>query len=282
MLKLTVIIVSLLILLNACHQKDTRNQGATNGFPFNLSSPDKRFELPETLKEISGIAAVNDSLIACIGDELGIVYFYNLHTQRISQQLSFTDKGDFEDLTIIGETIYVLNSRGTIWVIKNYHQPQPVISSYALNIEKPFELEGLCQHNNKLFVAAKYYHNKKRDTRGLLPVWELALPNMQVQPPLFELPDFIQDVTGQQVPFHISALLYSDKNKEWFTISTHTKAFIRCDSGGRILGNEILTAKEFSQPEGMCFTPSGSLLISNEGKDGPPTILLFTPQNITK
>jgi hypothetical protein len=270
MFKITIIVIIIISLLPSCTQSVS--------FRYNLLSPDKRYELPAVLKEISGVAAVNDSIIACVGDELGIVYFYNLAAGQISGQLNFTAKGDFEDLTIIGDTMYVLNSHGTIWVVKNYRHPNPQIMSYPLNIEKPFELEGLYHRGNTLYTAAKYYHNKKRDSKGDLPVWPLSLPSMIVQLPVFSFPDFVHDSSGTEQPFHTSAILYDEKQKEWLAISTHTKVFLRCNEKGQIIERQILTAQEFSQPEGLCFTPSGNLLISNEGREGPPTILLFTPK----
>ena len=271
--------LTLILLFGACkqHQSVTDSrQKRQYTFPYNLQQPDKRYDLPGILKEISGIAAVNDSIVACIGDELGIVYFYNLNTNAIIRQLNFTDKGDFEDLTIIADTVYVLNSRGVIWSIKNYSSQQPQVNSYPLNIETPVELEGLCERENNLYIAAKYYHNKKRDTRGMLPVWKLLLSSMQVQKPLFSLPDFIKNSSGSFVPFDASALLFNNKTRKWYFISSHTKALLRCNESGHVIRQEILSSQEFSQPEGLCFTPSGDLLISNEGKDGSPTILLFS------
>ncbi len=99
---------------------------------------------------------------------------------------------------------------------------------------------------------------------------------MQVDSPLFYLPDIIKPPNSISIPFHISAFLFDEINKEWIFISTHSKAIIRCDYSGRILHTELLSAQEFLQPEGICFTPSGNLLISNEGKDGAATILLLS------
>jgi hypothetical protein len=277
-MKILISIFLLVITLLSCNSKESKKSTADNvdrSLPFDLRSPSKCYELPKALHEISGIAAVNDSIIACIADEKGTVYFYNLKAGEIDTKLKFTEHGDFEDLTIVNDTIYVLDSRGVIWVIKNYLQ-QPQITSTPLTIEQPFELEGLCHRGDTLFIAAKYYHNKKRDKKSVLPVWRLDR-QLQIKDPLFNLPDIIQ-VGGNTAaaPFHTSAIVYYEKMKQWFCTSTHTKAFIQCDYQGNILATQPLTEKDFSQPEGICFTMSGDLLISNEGKEGPGTILLFT------
>ena len=113
---------------------------------------------------------------------------------------------------------------------------------------------------------------------GTLPVWKLS-PEMQVGEPLFILPDFLEFTGKPPVPFHTSALLFDEVNARWYCLSTHKKALIQCDYNGKITTVQALSEKIFSQPEGICFTRSGDLLISNEGKDGPASILLFTNKN---
>jgi hypothetical protein len=267
------------MILCSCGSVDSNKVGKSGIPGYDLYNPDNRYELPNTLLEISGIAAVSDSVIACVADEKGTVYFFNLNSGRIENKLVFAGKGDFEDLTIVHDTMYVMNSNGTLWTIKNYRDT-PSITSTTLNIELPFELEGLCDRGDTLFVAAKYYHNKKKNSRGELPVWKLTLPEMQVQDALFSLPDIISPSDKQSVPFHTSAMLFNEREKEWIFISTHTKAVIRCDYTGNIIQSALLPSFKFSQPEGICFTPSGNLLISNEGKDGRADILLFIRKNI--
>ncbi|MDN3656074.1 hypothetical protein QWZ08_10585 [Ferruginibacter paludis] len=282
MIKIITVIWSIIISLAACRSGVKKNEIATesrDNFSYDIHTPDKRYELPKKLKEISGVAAVNDSIIACVADEKGVVYFFNLNSNDIDNKIYFSDKGDFEDLTIIGDTIYVLDSKGVIWSIKKFMQ-RPTISSVQLNIDKPFELEGICHRADTLFVAAKYYHNKKRDSEGRLPIWKMSMPLMQVDIPFFDLPDIVKAPNGVSSPFHTSALIFDEINKEWIFISTHSKWMIRCGYSGNILFTQSLSAQEFTQPEGICFTPSGNLLISNEGREGIASILLFTRKNM--
>ena len=50
---------------------------------YNLSSPTKTYTLPATLNEISGITILNNNEIACVQDELGIIYIYDLKEGKI-------------------------------------------------------------------------------------------------------------------------------------------------------------------------------------------------------
>jgi hypothetical protein len=101
---------------------------------------------------------------------------------------------------------------------------------------------------------------------------------MQLDSPFFDLPDIIKSPDNVSIPFHTSAFLFDEISKEWIFISTHSKWMIGCGYYGNVLFTQSLSAREFTQPEGICFTPSGNLLISNEGRDGVASILLFTPK----
>ena len=50
------------------------------------------------------------------------------------------------------------------------------------------------------------------------------------------------------------------------------------DRKGNVLDVQDLRNNIFRQPEGICFSPSGDLFISNEGNGGKATILRFKLQ----
>lgn len=60
-----------------------------------------------------------------------------------------------------------------------------------------------------------------------------------------------------------------------YLISNIGKLLIVMDRRGEILDIHALDIKLFRQPEGICFSPSGDLFISNEGQGGKGYILKF-------
>ena len=56
---------------------------------YDLLKPKKVFDLPELLKEISGISLVDDSIAFCVQDELGAVFQINLDDESVSQVARF-------------------------------------------------------------------------------------------------------------------------------------------------------------------------------------------------
>ena len=276
------LIILLLFTSCNCRGNNKRRHAAEPARPpafrFDTHSPATVYRLPEKLNEISGISPVSESLIACIADEKGIVYFYDMRLREIVHEIRFTDKGDFEDLVVTGDVIYVLNSNGEIWTIAQYMDAKRTVSSSRLQIEQPFELEGLCAKDTYLLTAAKFYHNKKRNSRTLLPVWPVSLPSMQVAAPLFLIPDNVGDISKPNLPFHTSAICFDSTANEFLLLSTFTKLLLRCSTSGEIIQRIVLPENLFTQPEGLCITAGGQLLISNEGKEGKATVIVFNPK----
>ncbi len=72
----------------------------------------EKWELPSELKEISGIAYLDEQRFACVQDEQGIVYIYNTAKKAIEQKIPFAGAGDFEGLTLVDKTAWVVRSDG--------------------------------------------------------------------------------------------------------------------------------------------------------------------------
>ena len=84
---------------------------------YNINSPDKIWELPFELKEISGMAAIDDNTIACIQDESGIIFKYGLEEDKIIETLKFGKSGDYEGIALKDNIFYILRSDGRIYKV---------------------------------------------------------------------------------------------------------------------------------------------------------------------
>ena len=58
-------------------------------------------------------------------------------------------------------------------------------------------------------------------------------------------------------------------------ISSVGKLLIVLNRKGKVLDVKELDPKMFRQPEGICFSPTGDMFISNEGQGGKGYILKF-------
>ena len=81
---------------------------------YDLNKPDTIVKLPAILNEISGLTDIDNNYIACTQDELGIIFIVDVNTGKIREQYEFEAIGDFEGLTNVNGTFYILRSDGRI------------------------------------------------------------------------------------------------------------------------------------------------------------------------
>jgi hypothetical protein len=243
---------------------------------YDFSKPDLTIELPKELEEISGISLINDSVIAAISDEKPFLYLYHLKEKRIVQKTKIQNGNDFEDVCICGDAVFILQSNGILWKVKNYNST-PIISSINLPFEKPFELEGMCQNNTRdsLFIAAKYWHQTANNKKNELPVWAFSIVNDELKSnPILPINSKVV-FEEKKRNFQTSAIAKIGNPNYWLAISTNDKYIVALDGFGEVKSIKALDPQIFTQPEGITIDNSGTIYISNEDKNGVATILKF-------
>ena len=242
----------LLILINCTPKSIEKKED------YSFSRPDEVYELPGRLKEVSGIAFANDSTLACVEDEHGIIYLYNLNEKKISREIEFASKGDFEDIAIKNDTAYVLRSDGMVTEISNYRST-PQVREFPLQLKKGTEVEGLfySSANNTLIIASK--------SRNSLYSFALMEGRMIGEPTNIK-------TTFEFLP---SAVAIHPITHEYYILSSVRNSLLITSPQGEVLKAIELRSGYFIQPEGIAFNYSGDLYICNEGRHGKGNILMF-------
>ncbi|MEP6512702.1 MAG: hypothetical protein ABJA79_02450 [Parafilimonas sp.] len=243
---------------------------------YDLNHPVK-IEMPIDLDEISGIIYYpKDTAIFAEGDEAGILYkiFPNRHTEF--QKWKFGKNADYEDLQLVDSTFYILSSKGNLAAIKFYSPDSLNVVGFEFP-EKGNEFESLYfdKAQNKLIMLCK---NCKDDKKSAVSSWAF---NLSTQ--LFERGALIIDPkdlgkkeNGKKFKFKPSATAINPLTNELFIISSVNKMLVIATATGEVKKVYPLNPALYKQPEGMAFTSSGDLLISNESaKEGPANILVF-------
>lgn len=284
-------IVAFLIL--DCNPRSLMNESFTE---YNLSSPDAVLILPDILHEISGITIIDSITVACIQDEHGIVFIYDIQKNEIKHQFNFHIKGDYEDIVRVGKTLYILRSDGALFEVSDFESENYHLDLFETGIPAK-DNEGLCydMDNDRLLIACKSKAGKgdeNKDKRSIYS-FDLATKTFSAKPAItfdvdallkFALKNNIKLKTrktkNDPVPepvlkFRTSAISINPVTKKLFLISSEDHLLFIFDINGRIEHVEKLNHKMFIQPEGLTFTDTGDMLISNEGRDKSPTILRF-------
>lgn len=270
-----------------------------NGW-FNFKKPDFILNLPFELREISGLTDQSNNEIACVQDENGILFIYNLENDSIIQQYNFAKDGDYEGLTRVDSTYYILRSDATL-IELNAPWDSTSFSETKLAIPT-LDNEGLCfdQRDNRLLIAPKSKLGKGPDLKDNRAIYAIDLTTKKLnETPLFiinvseieafanvnnlMLPQRLQKNSNDSISalkFMPSSIAVHPKTDEIYIISAVDRTMAVFDKSGKIMSYVKLDDKLFNKPEGITFLENGDLIITNEGEFGVPTLLKFSWQKI--
>ncbi|HIB38271.1 SdiA-regulated domain-containing protein [Mesonia sp.] len=238
-----------------------------------------KWQLPRVLEEISGISYLDEERVACVQDEVGDIFIYNLVSERIENRINFADNDDFEGITTIKNKAYVLRSDGNLFKIDDITVKNPKIEHFKTNLSYKFDFEGLCydKKNNRLLLAAK--SNGPGNENRFKPVFEFNLAtNTLTEQPVFELtydnPVFEGlENAGSAKIFRTSEINIHPKTGEIYMLDGVIGKLLILDKNWNAKDLYIFNPDDFPQPEGLTFSPEGKMFISNEGEWDPANIL---------
>lgn len=243
--------------------------------PYSFLNPDKTFDMPDVLKEISGIALAGNSILYCIQDETGAIFKYNMEKDELSGMLRYTDKGDFEDITVHNDTAYILRSDGTLFYFnhKNFDGKvnQLVVPLNCMNIEGIF----FNKSDHSIYIACKDPEiTDYGDNRVIYRVSadRISTPDVALIIKLNEINKKVTEIypslSGKKFQFNPSAIAIHPVTNEKYILSASNRFLAIYNQNGL---NTIypLPAEIYYKPEGIAFTETGDMYISSEGmKDG--------------
>src|SRR6476659_5367872 len=198
-------------------------------------------EVPESLKEISGITFINDSVVAAIEDEHGLLYFFNINRKEILRKFEFAKDGDYEDLVRVDDKIYIVESNGTIFEIDNFDSDNPKVEKYKTPLDKKNNIESITYNtvNQSLLLAVKDHNLDKEDhEKEEKDIYQFSLKSKELD----------------QHPFYRIKIKDIEDSYKGSPLEEESKKFLKA------LGNKNLT--EVIKPSAMAYHPiTGNLYI---------------------
>ncbi len=261
-------------------------------FAYNLQQPSIVRQLPEILNEISGLTDIDSTHVACVQDELGIVFIYDFVKGKIVAQYRFDNTGDFEGLTYAHKTLYILRSDGRLTEWVNFRTGNSTVNHYQLPLVTSNN-EGLCYDaaNNQLLIAAKskplnhdekseryiYAYNIATQKLHAKPLYSISVEQLKTAAARFNIQPTDTNAKGVVKPFNFrpSSLSVHPITNDIYIISAADKLLIVMDREGTVKHVQSLTADLFSKAEGITFLSNGTMIITNEAAGKIPTLLVF-------
>lgn len=267
---------------------------------YDLEHPELLAEMPKELKEISGLSLSprNNELLA-VQDEDGMFFRLDIRNGQLLGATEFWKDGDYEGIEAVGEDIWIVKNTGTLYQIANPGTTQQEVTKYNGFLTEENDVEGLAydQANNRLLLSCKSHYSGLKETRSVF-AFELATKQFMAKP-VFNIgredignymsncpqtkrhEKIIKFITDKE-DFRLgpSAIAIHPITGRIFIASSAGKLLIILLPDGRIEHVRRFDKDSFPQPEGMAFTPDGTLYISTEARDDEPAKIYRLPYQV--
>jgi uncharacterized protein YjiK len=273
------------------------NHHSNDDFPYSINDEDQNYILPDILQEISGLAYAGDNSLFCINDENGVVYQFDLKQNKIVMEIPFGKDGDYEGITFVNDTIYVLKSNGVIYSISGFLEKEGLeTEKVSAKMHKNCDAEGLCidTNNNRLLIACKgnagkgtIYSGKKAvyaysaitNTLDSIPAYIINISDIHKLNDSGMIQRFYDDfmifLGGKNTTFNPSAIAIHPFTNDIYMLSSVGNILLVMTNNGNLRYTIDLEHSKFKQPEGLTFDKNGTMYISNEGGNGKANIKVF-------
>lgn len=239
----------------------------------------KTFELPFVLREVSGISHVDDTRIACIQDEDGIIFIYDLEDEQIVKEIKFGPQGDYESIRILDSVAYVMESDGKIFKIIDFESNQRNIETYETEFASFNDMESLDYHKElKKFLTIPKENNLLNNREDFI-IYLLDPEDFKIEKELFTSLNYTDSIFDMKTnrfvesDFLASELTIHPETGEIYILDSRIPKLLVLHPDGSPKKMHLLNPEDFQQPEGLSFDSKGKMYISNEESD-------FLEQNI--
>lgn len=261
-----------LILLAACGAK-------TAPFPsppgYDFSKP-YVYSLPSLLDEISGVIYYpKDSSVFAIQDEKGWLFKIHLRRPLQVERWKFSNSGDYEDLSLVDSTFYVLKSKGVLEKFKFSSADSMTFQSFKVPSDEKNEFETL-YYDSSLHQLILICKNCEDDKKKEVSTWAFdPLKDSFSASFVINTSQIREAIDQEKARFKPSAAAIHPLTGELYILASVNKALVILNKDRSLKVAYKINPALFKQPEGITFTPKGDLIISNEAAEKNSADILF-------
>jgi hypothetical protein len=203
-----IFILLFLAWLTGCSQDNSKNilfERPGYVFPYQLAEPSQTWKLPFELVEISGLGFIDDQRLACVQDEKGIIFIFNLDEGIVESEIVFGEDGDYEGIEIVGRDAWILKSNGTLFRVADFLEKKGSdVKKFPTALSGKNDTEGLAFDplNQNLLIACKEHpFLDESDGRNSKAIYSFSIEsgNLDTKPFLIINPDTLRSHTGKVV-----------------------------------------------------------------------------------
>jgi len=272
-MKLYINLVALLFLLPAC--KEAQRYASPPG--YEMTKP-YVINLPAEVEEISGLTYYGkDKSVFAINDENGILYKITPGSQTKMQRWKFAKQGDFEDLVLHNQVFYILQSNGTMYVVRftGINNIETQVVSFPFGEKNEFEAMYYDSARKKMIMVCKDCEDEKKKALATF-AFDVQTLSFSESPLTIPTKILAEKLGVKKFKFKAAAAAVHPIDGQLYILSSIYKLLIVVGDDGNIKQFYQLSPALFKQAEGLTFSNDGTMIISNEAADvGTANLLIF-------
>ncbi len=229
----------------------------------------KTWKLPPQLDEISGISWISKDEIACVQDENGYIFIYDLAKSKVTDTIKFADEGDYEGIAIKGRDAYVMRSDGILYEVLRFRESEITINTYNTGFTYTNNMETLAYDPVKNMLITIPKERDLNDDDGKY-VYEIQIDSgAAVMRPRFEInmnDPLLKDFKKNKLlnTFSPSDIAIHPKTKDYYVLEGMRPKLVVLDREGTMKKVYLFNWDIVPQPEGLTINKDGSLYVSTE------------------
>jgi len=213
-----------------------------------------------------------------IKDEDGFFYKIYLNNNSVIRSWRFDKKRDFEELVLHDSIFYVLISNGDIESIK-FDEKDSIItakSQFPDSSNNKNEFEAM-YYDDSLQMLILLCKNCDGDGSKMVTAWgyNISTQTYTSVPYSIDAPLIAEKLGVEKIKLRPSGAAINPITKELYILASLNNLIIITDRNGKLIDLLKLDPAIYRQPEGIAFTPSGDLIISNEFFENSPANILY-------
>lgn len=233
-------------------------------------SREANYNLPETLKEVSGLAVAGPDSVFTHNDEHAIVYEFRLRDGALLRTFAFGDptlEGDFEGIAVAQGQVFLVTSDGLIYSAAPVENGKRVTYQvHDTGVGTRCEIEGLSQSPapGELLLLCKRFRDEREE--GVLEIyhWRIGGGHAEALPYLSLSLDRWLD-KDERAEFRPSGLELDPKCGHLYVISARSHSLVMLDKSGNVVAHRRLKRSRHPQAEGITLMPDGRMVLADEG-----------------
>jgi hypothetical protein len=261
----------------SCNTKRGTTYLSPPGYDFNRPYV---YKLPEILDEISGVSYYpKDSSVFAIQDEKGWLFKIHLSSPLHVERWKFSSGGDYEDVALVDSNFYVLKSKGVIEKFKFLSGDSLSLQSFPVPQDAKNEFETL-YYDSTLHQIILMCKNCEVDNKKQVTGWTFDPTKDSFASSFTIQTEPIRERLGEDTRFKPSAAAIHPLTGELYVVASVNHALAIFNKDYSVKSIYKINPSLFKQPEGLTFTSTGDLIISNESAEkGIAADLLFFKYN---